>query len=210
MKFPQQRPTHLGVIATVLAANLLAASHAQAALSYTTVHSLSLESTLSGPPGNWYASLNGQPITDSRTSDWRAWLGTSRPVGWGYSSVSLSTSGINQPTGPIDFVVIAHGTMGGFTSWNSTGSISVSFDRAVLFYFSSGTNNTWSFGGSVIAQGTRFETGTYTFNFASVYPSAAGLREWSTTAYFESVAVPAPCALTIMGATGLLGRRRRA
>ena len=209
MKCLLKFPLHHGVVAAVLAANLLANTNAQAALTYSTVNSLSVDSTLSGSPGDWRITLREQAITDSRSVDSRTWTGSSRPTGTGFSSLRFNTMGISQPSGPIDFVNIAHDSGSVITSWNSSGSISVSFDRPILFYFSPGTGNTWSFAGASIVQGTRFDAGTYTFGFASIFSVPGGIREWTTTAYFEAVSVPAPGAFALLGAASLLGCRRR-
>lgn len=201
-----------GIIGLFVTTNLLTDTPVRAALTYSTLSSVSLNSTLTGPLGSWVATLNNQSITDSRSVDTRYWQGVSKPAGgYGFSAVRVTTMGMPQPGGPIDFISIAHdlGTTA-MTSWNSSGSVTMSFDRAILFYFSSGVGNTWSFEGTALTQGTRFEAGNYSFSFAGTFNAAAGLREWTTSAYFMSATVPAPGAAIIFAAAGLLGRRRRA
>ena len=224
MNFVRHARIPQGIATVVIVASHLPETGAQAALTYTTLNSLSVASTLTstngpypGSIGNWFVSLTSEPITDSRSVDSRDWFGSSpqattwtHPSGGVSSYLSLTTAGISQPSGPIDFIKITHTTPYHVTSWNCSGSVNVTFDRSIDFYYSPRMGEIWSYGGNTIAAGTRFNPGTYTFGFGSTFSIAApGTLSWVATAYFQPVAVPAPAAVALLGLAGLRGRRRQ-
>ncbi len=204
----------LVAVATVSVAGIT--SNADAALTRSTITSISCNSTLIGPPGTWTLGLNNAPVTDSRTADSRAWSGNTQPAGYGGSSLILYTKQTYRSDiyngGFIDWITLQHdtGTSSSVSSWNATGSLTFVFDNAVTFHWDTPFGANWTYNGSTVAQGTRFEAGTYSINYStsgSFAPSTS--RMWQLTAYVAPAPIPAPGAIALLGLAGLAGRRRR-
>lgn len=205
-----------GLSAVVLAC--AAASQAHAGFVLSTLNSLNVNSTMSGSGKTWHLE-ESQTITDSQTADLRFVRALSSasyaPPGYGNSLV-VYTYRASKPSyysgGSIDSLILRHDLGSSMiNTWNAFGSVNVTFSTAIQFFSDTYVGSSWSFGGSTITNGTRFEAGTYTINYASAYTYSSGLtREWDCVAYFAPAAVPSPGAAALLGAAGLLGRRRRA
>ena len=205
-------------MAAVAAAATLAAS-SDAALTRSTITSISANSTLTGYPGTWSLAVNNAAVTDSRTADSRSWSGNSNPAGYGGSGLVLYTKQTYRSDiyngGFVDWITLQHDVGSSMlSSWNASGSLTFVFDTAVKFYWDPNAvmGRDWTYNGSSIAQGTRFEAGTYVIGFSAVGGMPAGqyIREWNASAYVAPVPVPAPGALAPLGLAGFAARRRRA
>ena len=202
--------------AVVLAS--VAASQAHAGFALSTLNSVTVNSTMSGPGKTWHLE-ESRTITDSQNADSRVlWASSSAsysPPGYGNGLV-VWTYRASKPAyysgGSIDGLILRHDLGSAMiNTWNAFGSVNVTFSTAIQFFSDTNVGSSWSFGGSTIANGTRFEAGTYTINYASAYTYSTGLaRQWDCVAYFAPAAVPAPGALAILGVAGLSSRRRRA
>ena len=195
----------------------VAASQADAGLSRSTITGISCSSSLSGPSGSWTLALSNAAVTDSQTADSRYWSGNSQPAGQGGSGLILYTKQTYRSDiyngGFIDWITMQHdtGSSSSVSSWNAAGSLTFVFDQAVTFHWDSPFGAGWSYNGTAITQGMRFEAGTYSIDFSaagSLAPQTT--RMWQLTAYVAPAPVPAPAALALLGVAGLAGRRRRA
>jgi hypothetical protein len=195
---------------SVLAAVALAGS-ADAALAYTTLQQASMSSTVTryGSTGTSIASYTGPTTSSSLFS----------VVGGGAGNVYLATaSGMMLDPGTStyrtgDSVRLIHDVQASSFQANVTGSLTVQLSTAVDFHAGTFAPQVFSLGGSVLASGTRLEAGTYTLgfsllNYSQNIPYNNGFQVEAM--FLQPVAVPVPGAVALLGAAGLLGRRRRA
>ncbi|MFM1867490.1 MAG: hypothetical protein RL591_898 [Planctomycetota bacterium] len=206
----------IALVAVVSASVAGFTSDADAGLTRSTITSISCNSTLTGYPGSWGLSLNNAAVTDSRTADSRLWSGNTQPAGYGGSFLILYTKQTYRSDiyngGFVDWITLQHdtGSSSNVSSWSATGSLTFVFDNAVTFHWDTPFNPIWTYNGSTVAQGTRFEAGTYSINYStsgSFAPSTS--RMWQLTAYVAPAPIPAPGAIALLGLAGLAGRRRR-
>lgn len=197
--------------ATLIGAVMTTTGSANAAMAYTTLQQASMSSTVTryGSTGTSTASYTGPTTSSSLFS----------VVGGGAGNVYLVTgSGMmlvpetsTYRTG--DSVRLVHNVGAWSFQANVTGSLTVQLSTAVDFYAGTFAPQVFSLGGSVLANGTRLEAGTYTLDFSLLNYSQNiqynnGFQVEAT--FLQPAAVPAPSAAALLGAAGLLGRRRRA
>ncbi len=208
------------------AATAVATSSAHAQWARTTLNSISVNSAMSGPNGTWLLN-ESRNITDSRSTYQRFLQGTSgasSAPSW-YQSTAYMGNVLEVYTNKTTLAGVQYDDLNlqqriGSTGWNPnaiansitlSGSISITFDAATKV-FRNPTGLAWTCNGSTFLTGTNFAAGTYAFNYSYTWSSTTTTTgSWDTLLRFgPGAAVPAPGVMALLGAAGLLGRRRRA
>ena len=122
----------------------------------------------------------------------------------------LRVSTMGSPNGIDETLIVKYQSFSpGWLSVNSQVSATVTFGATTTFRNgNSTTGSAWSYAGSALANGTVFAPGTYTLNWSYSRNSTSLNYAWEAIALFSTV--PTPGAAALLGAAGLLGRRRRA